>query len=368
MNTAAVKAWEQKLSSVPKLISSRAKRQRRRRRRLGANIDRTNSDTAVPVRRHTPQHISETPSHKAANSTSPNLNKNIPSVVEQTASHSPFNPPNITVQVSQHSSFNRDLYVAYQSSLSTGGTSSLLLSHPNSGLEELSSPPRTTHSPVDSDGIIPDSQSLPGSSSYRPASSTSLAVLRADQTPLSHNNTDLETPTGGVPEANNSIEDSSAVVVETSQPSVIAFVRSRSEPTPSIELSSASSFGAQLRSLPRSTSDPTCTYHSQHQRQNIVSELPCDNHIRQYRVIQGSADLQSPHQTQAGYTQQRQRSPEVQVPGSADRNSHDSHTVDDSQSQSLVFQTQVPLAFASQGCRVSVTSAGTFSSDPILLQ
>lgn len=64
------------------------------------------------------------------------------------------------MQVSQHSSFDRDLYVAYQSSLSTQGNASSLLLHPESGSGK-SLPPATLLSY--SNGIIPDSQSLPGS-------------------------------------------------------------------------------------------------------------------------------------------------------------------------------------------------------------
>ena len=368
MNTAAVNAWEQKLSSTHKSISNKPKRQRRRRRRLGANRDCTTSDIAVESQRPQPEHISETPPHKTNSSVSPNHDRGTSELLGQTCSHSPLNPPHIIVQVSQHSSFDKDLYIAYQSSLSTQGTSSLLPIHTQLGLEGFSPP--LTHSPADSNGIIPDSQSLPGSSSYRPTSSASLAVLGADHTPLSpqhralHNNTDLESSTGGVVEAKDSIEDSSAVVIEASQPSVITSERSRSEPAPTTtESSSASSFGAQLRSLARSTSDPSPTYHGQHQRRVLVSKDLCAHSVVQDQVIEGPADLQSLHQPRAGYTQQRQRSSKVQVPGSVGRSSHQSQTVNDSPVHSLVFQTQVPLAFASQGSRVSLTPAGESSSE-----
>ena len=370
MNTAAVNAWEQKLLSNHKSISDKPKRQRRRRRRLGVDRDCTTSDTAVEIQRPQLEHISETPPHKSNSSISPNHNSGRSGISGPTSSHSPLNPPHIIVQVSQHSSFDKDLYIAYQSSLSTQGTSSLLSIHTQLGLEG-SSPPPSTHSPADSNDIIPDSQSLPGSPSYRPTSSASLAVLGADHTPLDarhrvlHNNTDIKSSTGGVAEAKDSIEDSSAVVIEASQPSVIASERSRSEPAPSITgSSSASSFGAQLRSLARSTSDPTPTYHDLHQRQALVSKDLCAHSVAQDQVIEGLADFQSPHQLRAASTQQRQRSSKVQVPGSIDRSSRQSYTIDDSPVHSLVFQTQVPLAFASQGSRVSLTPAGESSGEP----
>lgn len=359
MNTAAVKAWEQKHSTALQSISDRPKRQRRRRRRSGANKDCTTSDAAVEKQRPHPQQISETPSHKRHSSDSPNHNRDTPRVSERASSHSTFNPPNVTVKISQHSSFNRDLYVAYQSSLSTQGDSSLLLTRLNTGFG-ASSP--------DSNGVIPDSQS-----SYQPTSSTSLVVLGADQAPPTHqtcilyNSTDLESSTGEVAESNDSIEDSSAVVVAASQPSVIASERSKSEPAPeTTETSSGSPLGAQFPSLPRSASDPTSTNHDQHRRRAVISEHLSDHHIIHDRIIQSTAEFQSLHQTGAGHTQQRQRSSEIQVPGSADRSSHQSHAVDDSPADSLIFQTQVPLAFASQGSRVSITSAGTSSSDVVL--
>lgn len=365
MNTVAVKAWERKHSSTIESISDRPKRQRRRRRRPGANRDCTTSDIAVETQRPQPQHISETPSHKTNSSDSPNHNRSILKVSEHTPCHSTFNHPNIIVQVSQHSSFDKDLYVAYQHSLSTQENASSLLSHPSSGVGK-SSPPAT----FDSNGIIPDSQSLPGSSTYEPTSSTSLAVLGADQAPIIHqsrffhNSTDLDSSTGGVAVASDSIEDSSAVVVAASQPFVIASERSRSEPAPNTtESSSASPFGARFPSLPRSTSDPTSTYYNQHRHRAIVSERPTDHSITHDQIIPTSADFQSPHQTGTRHTHQCQRSSEVQVPGSADQRSHQSHAVENSPAHSLVFQTQVPLAFASQGSRVSILSAGASSSD-----
>ena len=362
MNTAAVKAWEQQHLTALQSASDRPKRQRRRQRRPSANKDCTASDTGVNTQRPHPQQISETPSHKRHSSDSPKHNRDTPRLSERASSHSTFNPPNIIVKVSQHSSFNRDLYVAYQSSPSTQGNSSLLLPHPNSGFGE-SSP--------DNNGVIPDSQS-----SYQPTSSTSstsLVVLGADQAPpthqpcILHNSTDLESATGEVAESNDSIEDFSTVVVAASQPSVIASERSKSEPAPdTTEASSGSPLGAQFPSLPRSTSYPTPTYHHPHRCRALVSEHLSDHHILHDRVIRSTAEFQSRHQTGAESTQQCQRSSEIQVPGSADRSSHQSHAVDDSPAHSLVFQTQVPLAFASQGSRVSITSVGTSSSDVVL--
>ena len=367
MNTAAVKAWERKLSSPLHGVSTRPKRQRRRRKRLGASRDCTASDIAVQLPQPQPQHISETPSHRIRSSFSPNHRKHTVRVVEQSSPS--LNRSNIIVQISQHSSLDRDLYVAYQSSLSSEKTSSLVVSHKNSGVEESSLP--TAHLLVDSNGIIPDSQSLPGSSSYRPTSSTSLAVLGADHTPLIHqssslqlNSTNLESSTGAVTEANGSTKDSSAGVA-ASQPSFVASERSRSRPAPNTSgSSSASSFGARLPSISRSASDPISTYHHRNRRRTFISQHPSDHCVAHDQAIQDLIDFQSTHQTPVGYTQQRQRPSEVQVPGSADRSSHRTHAVDDDPTHDFIFQTQVPLAFASQGSRVSILPAGASSSEP----
>ncbi len=358
MNTAAVKAWEQKQSSAFEGNLDRPKRQRRRRKRPGANRDCTTDDIAVDTQRPPHQQISETPSCERDCSDSPNHNRDTSRVLKQAST---FNPPSIIVRVSQHSSLDRDLYVAYQSSLSTQSNLSSLIPRQNS---------RDRESIPESNGIIPDSQSLPGSSSYQPSSSTSLVVLGADQAPLAHqtsflhNSTDLESPSGEIARSNDSIEDSSAFVVAASQASIIESERSKSEPAPdTTESSSGSPFGARFPSLPRSTSDPTSTFHDQHRRRAIVSEHPRKHHIIYDQVIRSTADFQSPHQRGVGQTQQRQTSSEIQVPGSADRSSHQSHN---SSAHSLVFQTQVPLAFASQGSRVSNTSAGMSSSHVVL--
>ena len=320
MNTAAVKAWERRQSSTSNNISNKNNRQRRRRRRPGANGDFTSTDIAVETQKSQPQHISETLSHKTNNSNSPSKDRTKIRELEQAPFHSTSNLPAIIVQISQHSSLDRDLYVAYQSSLSTQGHSSLLPSHPESGFGEPSPAPATYLS--HSHGIVPDSQSLPGSSSYQATPNQSLAVLGADHFPLNHqscissNNTDLESSIGEVVEAIDSIEDSSAVVVAASQTSVVASERSKSEPAPSTKLSSSvSSCGAQYPSLPHSTSDSTSAYHDLSRRR--ASEQPSDHLTLLDQGNQISAILQFPHQRGVRHTEQRQKSSEVQVPGSA---------------------------------------------------
>ena len=339
MNTAAVSAWEQIRLSSLKSSSNKPRRQRRRRRQLGATRDCTSSDTAVGLQRPLPQQLSKKPPSKRSSSVSPKDSKNTGRALKQSSPR--CNRPDITVQVSQHSNFDRDLYVAYQSSLSTQGTSSLPIPYPISRLNN-SSICLTIDSPLDSQGIIPDSQSLPGSSSYIPTSSTSLAVLGADQAPLIKkslvlkNNTDLESSIGVPAEVYDSIGGSSVVIVGASQPSAITSERSRSEPISNTAESSASPSGRRLPLPPRSISDPSSKYNRQYRDQVLVSEHP------KY--------------------QQPQETSEVQVPGSTERSSYRYHNLDGSPARSLNFLTQVPLAFASQGSRVSIVS-GTFGSE-----
>ena len=74
-----------------------------------------------------------------------------------------------TVQISQHSSFERDQYIRYQSSLSTQGALSLLSPHRVSELGESSPSSISSLEKSHQNGIVPDSQSLAGSSEYVPS-------------------------------------------------------------------------------------------------------------------------------------------------------------------------------------------------------
>ena len=369
MNTAAVKAWEQKdsfnLESVSDSPNRQRQRQRQRRRRPDADRHCTSSVIATKALSPQRQHISETPSHEGNSSHHLKDKRDILGSSRYTPSRSNINGPKVVVQISQHNSLDRDLYVAYQSPLPTQDKSPSFIAHSDSetGLSLLPAG-------FDSNSIIPDSQSLPGSSSYAPTSCASSAVLGVDQAPSSRrsrilcNSIDIESTAGGLADGIESSETSPAIVVATSQPSVTSSARSRSEPLRgTIDSSSVSPFGAQLPSLPRSISDPTTTYHNQHQRQIIVSEHPSGDRTKFDQIVQYSADFQSFPQVGTEHTQQGQTSSEIQVPGSANRISHQYHAAEDSPAHSLVFQTQVPLAFASQGSRVSITSGGTLSSD-----
>lgn len=82
--------------------------------------------------------------------------------------------PDLVVLISQHSSFDREQYIHYPSSLSSTNITSSLLQHQISDISESSLLSESfVLGRFARDGVIPDSQSLPGSSSYAPTSSTS---------------------------------------------------------------------------------------------------------------------------------------------------------------------------------------------------
>jgi len=238
VNTAAIKAWEKKKTSVSQSSKSGPRRQRRRRRRPASIGDRTTTDVAVQKTDSQARYINETLSHKSDIGSSQILDKASTSLENQSAPFNISNFPEVAVQVSQHSSLDRHLYTVYHSSLSLERDSSSLHQHPDSGLGE-SSPEPDTSPPVATQGntIVADSQSLPGSSSYVPESSRSASICvtsTADLSPsvisatersytsqvFTSSNVDIST-INAIILADDSVRDSSIIEVAASQPSVI---------------------------------------------------------------------------------------------------------------------------------------------------
>ncbi len=84
--------------------------------------------------------------------------------------------------ISQHSSFERDDYIRYQSSLSSANITCSLLQHQDSGIgKSSSSSGGLGPDKIERDCVIPDSQPLPGSSSYVPTASTSTGIGSLNQ-------------------------------------------------------------------------------------------------------------------------------------------------------------------------------------------
>ena len=278
------------------------------------------------------------------------------------------------VQVSQHSSFDRDLYITYQSSLSTQGNSSSVAQHPDSGLGDSSPEPETSVTPaIEKDGIVPDSQSVPGSSSYVPISSTSPHSTGVDQSslisPPEHISTapNLELFNSSAVGIGDSIEDATehSLVLEIAESplSVRTSQRSRSEPAPDlIQPSISIPFRAEPPSLPRSASDPGAHFRINQQQIHRNKPIFEKNQGDHGQPVEDSLFSESQIHDHADFSKQRERLSEVQVPGSTDSLPKQGfERVTSNSEPSLLFQTQVPLAFASQGTRVSITPAGKSS-------
>ena len=135
--------------------------------------------------------------------------------------------------------------------------------HEDSGLGESSPPPGVLDSSKsDFEGIVPDSQSLPDSSSYRPTASTTGYTSNhhrpsphcsldstGDNSPVSHISEFLSDP----------VEDSSGIFVAESPENRFWSQRSASVPIQGVTQSSRSSSdrSVSLATFARSISDPT---------------------------------------------------------------------------------------------------------------
>lgn len=164
-NTAAVNAWRRKQIHPINSASSKASRQRRKRQR---HTSTTSSRAAVKPAR-TPESSClqrGTISYRDTSSIAKDNNSTARSTkAHNSASHS-TKSSDLIVPTSE-----RDLYIAYHSSHSTQGTFHSVPEHPDSGLGASFSEPDTPP-PCTFNSIVPDSQSLPGSSSYIPSTSS----------------------------------------------------------------------------------------------------------------------------------------------------------------------------------------------------
>lgn len=175
--------------------------------------------------------------------------------------------PRPLIQVSQHSSFDRDQYLQYQSSLSVKSVLSSLPPHEDSGLGESSPPPDPCQLEISPQTrIVPDSQSLPGSSSYVPT--PSFSETNTGRSPIigcrerTYISTSFDQDTGLLTEdefsSSDPVEESAGFYVAESPEYTLRFRRSRSVPTQdSLESSlSIGSRAALAAAVHRSLSDP----------------------------------------------------------------------------------------------------------------
>ncbi len=204
----------------------------------------------------------------------------VAALVDPSSLHS---QPNLLVQISQHSSFDREQYLQYHSSLSVNSVLSSLPPHQDSGLGESSPPPDPSHLELSPQiRIVPDSQSLPASSSYVPTPSFSDENIGASPTTgfreSTYISTSFDQDTGLLTEdeflSSDPIEDSTGFYVAESPEYTSRFRRSRSVPTQnSIELTfSISSRATLAAAVPRSLSDPNLLFSSLESLKDLSDE------------------------------------------------------------------------------------------------
>ena len=233
MSTEAINTWRQITKPRIQQSPGGSKSQRLPSNTTGGNVE-PRSNTRLTRRRRPHSHWT--------NSTDSDENRNIRELegVGLSADPSSSHPKShLLIRISQHSSFERDQYLQYHSSLSVHSILSSLPPHQDSGLGESSPPPEASeldYSPRV--GIVQDSQSIPGSSSYVPTSSvsdTSIGVSsdsgRLESTYIS---TSFDQETGLLTEDedlhNDQTEGSSGFYVAESPEYTSRFRRSRSVP------------------------------------------------------------------------------------------------------------------------------------------
>ena len=331
----------------------------RRRRKHKRRISNTSSSAAATTGYRSEQSAqiitNETPNHiHIARHLSQSSTQR--SVVTQSPLIDTSNFPHIRVQLSQHSSLERGLYIAYHSSLSTQGASSSVPDHPDSGIGESSPETDSPASPVFSKtGIVPDSQSLPGSSSYVPTSTTisgghhTSSQSPSQGTQLASSNkglgaTEIQQSSRELLQVNDSLE-SSPIEIDTSSESVKSLRRSTSNP--SLRLTGASlcsPFANKIPGLPRAITDPTPlirSYHQSHRQLRAYNEPRVDSSSaggssgKISFCVKHSEETSSPAQDQAESQGPSSDRTEGQIPDSTERSLRSLVTA-------LVFQTQVP--------------------------
>ena len=249
------------------------------------------------------------------------------------------NFPGIAVEIKPRGSLDKEAYTAYHSSLSTQGFHNPASPQSDSGFEESSS---SEGSPVQQENkketVVPDSQSLPGSSSYVPTRATSSNPADSSRVLVS---TDLP-------------KSSAGIVIPASEPSNSVSQRGESEPTSYLrEVHHTSSEEDTSSPLLQTLSDPEALLESSRAHRFIPRKRP------NRRII---IDSPSPPQTLPPEHQPEvllqsiepiEEITQVQIPSSQFR--LDSAAVENPESseQSPRFITQAPLEIRNQSSHLS---------------
>ena len=293
--------------------------------------------------------------------------------------------PNAAVHISQQSNFDQDLYITYISSLSTQGNSSTLAEHPDSGIGESSPEPEVISQQIGKDGVIPDSQSLPGSSSYIPstnatsdgivAQQTSLdsasqhSVLSSDNTLHKDKSINPGLPNESLSAFEDPIEESLILEVAESQPSPLS-LRSRSEPPPSSTESRSSPSRSRGHSLLRSKSDFAASYHDQAQcHEGSVARESRRAYNRHQRLDKSSAVSRTRSRQDPASKENQHISSGTQVSHLTIPESQPSTKLGEVPSRhSSSFQTPVPFLPTSQVTWLLTGSPGTFKHTSVIFE
>ena len=172
----------------------------------------------------------------------------------------------LIVRVSQHSSLDRDLYIAYESSLSTQPTSKSF-SHTSQSQSRLEVPNTVSQVLTGNGGIIPDSQPLPESSSYQPSTDNTSQSLTQYSQLLNLTQDAGDNETGLSVLSSNSFKEPTVQRKHRRSGSA--------PPTVILESTQVSLTSHTPPSLPRSVSDPTQIIHLPWESQQIdCTEVP----------------------------------------------------------------------------------------------
>lgn len=242
--------------------------------------------------------------------------------------------PDVAVQIEPRQSLDQAAYVPFSSSLTFQETQKSADSHSDSGFEELSSrensPFRAGRDNKQSI-VVPDSQSVPGSSVLFTAANLSKG---SSKSPLTSE------------EASKTCGSSAGIIIPATQPTRGALGRWGSEPALGLRVNSKTpSTGFTSPSLHQTVSDPETLQGSGRFHHFIPRQRPNSRVV----IDSPSPSVASPPSHQPEVLLQSIEPPEditrVQIPGSASHITSEEDGGIESSVQSPVFITQVPLNF-----------------------
>lgn len=333
-----MKAWEIQKSPRNQETSNRRPRltlthKRAEERRLQRNSSRSLTSPTSPTNGR--------PQPEATGSQEPIVTSDLSQQSVQAISSSVdiSNFPDVAVQIEPLGTLDREAYITYSSSLSNQAPQKTAGPHSDSGFEEsLSRETSPFHKKREQGIIVPDSQSVPGSSSLVHIQDSSSGCARS-------------------PPALSSInpsKSSSGIVIPASQPSKGASERRGSEPVPNLgETTTTPPTEVTSPSLLQTASDPEALRESRRARHFIPRQRP----NRRVVIDSPSPSRASPPSHQPEVLWQSIEPVEditqVQIPGSESQIPFGGDVDLESPVHSPIFATQVPLDHRRQSTQTS---------------